>query len=124
MPGGTPACTGFACALRHWKGSRMIAVALSPKARALVKAHRDSDLPTAADRQRVAAALRARLGSTVLPLDRPIPNRLVSNVGQRRSGTALGLCVVGSVLFLARRPGTAGGPASQMPTKSAQATLA
>jgi len=102
----------------------MIAVALSPKARALVQAHRDAHRPTAADRQRVAAALRARLGSSVLPLERPIPNRLVSTVGQRRSATALGLCVVGSVLFLARRPGTAGGSGSQILNKSAQATLA
>jgi len=102
----------------------MIAVALSPKARALVQAHRDADLPTAADRQRVAAALRARLGSDVLPLERPVHNRLMSNVGQRRSATALGLCVVGSVLFLARRPSSAVSPGSQMRNKSAQSVLA
>jgi len=101
----------------------MIVVALSPKARALIQAHREAGRPTAADRQRVAAALRARVGSVALPLERPIRNRLMGNLGQRRSATALGLCVVGSVLILARRPGTAVGPATQTRNRPAQAAL-
>jgi len=102
----------------------MIVVALSPKARALIQAHREAGRPTAADRQRVAAALRARVGSVALPLERPIRGGLLSSVGQRRSATALGVCVVGSVLFLARRPSTPVGPATQLRNKSAQAVLA
>ena len=68
----------------------MIAVALSPKARALIQAHREAGRPTAADRQRVTAALRARLGSAVLPLERPIRDRWMSNIAQHRSAAALG----------------------------------
>ena len=85
----------------------MLDVALSPKARALIQAHRNEHHPTAADRERVAAALRARLGSTTLPPHTPIPSRLMS-FGHGRAATAFGLCVVGSVLFLARRPHTTG----------------
>jgi hypothetical protein len=99
----------------------MIAVALSSKARAVVRAHRDADRPTAEDRERVTAALRTRLGAAVLPLERPISNRLLGSLIQRRSATAFGLCVVGSVLFLARRPGTTLGPATQLRNKSAEA---
>lgn len=87
----------------------MIAVALSPKARALIQAHRDAP-PTAADRERVAAALRARLGATVLPLETVAPlapparSPLMSTGIQRRFAAAFGVCVVGSALFLAQRP--------------------
>jgi len=82
----------------------MIAVALSPKARALIQAHRDARRPTAEDRERVEAALRARLGATVLPLDTPAFRPLMSAGIQRRFAGAFGLCVVGSVLFLTARP--------------------
>jgi len=101
----------------------MIAVALSPKARALIQADRDALRPTAADRERVAAALRVRLGSTVLPLETPLPKRLVGN-GARRSATAFGVCVVGSMLFLSRRPATMAGPAAQIRSKPVVAMLA
>ena len=91
----------------------MIAVGLSPKARALIQEYRNAPRPTAADRQRVAAALRARLGSTVLPMP-PLHHRLMgSRRWQVRSASALGLCVIGSVLFLVRRPIAAAGPATQ-----------
>ena len=110
----------------------MIAVALSPKARALIQVHREAGRPTAADRQRVTAALRAQLGSAVLPLessallplDRPIRNGFLSSVAQRRSATALGVCVVGSALLLARRPNTSEGPTTQGRYMSAGAMLA
>jgi len=85
----------------------MIAVVLSSKARALIRADREARRPTAADRERVAAALRAQLGATVLPLDAKTSFRLLSTNIQRRFAAALGLSVVGSVLFLARRPETA-----------------
>lgn len=82
----------------------MIAVALSPQARALIRAHRDARRPTAEDRERVAAALRARLGATVLPLETLTNQRLAINGMQQWLATACGLCVVGGALFLARRP--------------------
>jgi len=84
----------------------MIAVALSPKARALIQAHRDA-LPTAADRERVAAALRVRLGEAVLPLEAPLKTPWLATGIQRGVTAACGLCIVGSALFLARRPDTA-----------------
>ena len=82
----------------------MIAVALSPKARALIRAHRDPHRPTAADRERVAAALRARLGATVLPLEASTGSRLMGIGMQRQFIAAFGLCVMSSALFLAERP--------------------
>jgi len=85
----------------------MIAAALSPKARALIQAHRDAHRPTAADRDRVAAALRERLGVAVLPLNASSQPRAGWTAWQRRSATALGVGAVASVLFFARRPGTA-----------------
>jgi hypothetical protein len=99
----------------------MIAVALSPKARALIEAHRHARRPTAADRERVTAALRARLGTRALPLEASLRNRLIT-AGQLRSATAFGVCVVGSVLFLARRPSMTSAPAAQMRSKPALAT--
>lgn len=42
---------------------------MSPKAAALLRAGRDALCPCAVDRDRVAAALRARLGEAVLPLE-------------------------------------------------------
>jgi hypothetical protein len=85
----------------------MIAVALSPKARALIRANRNARRPTAEDRERVTAALRARLGATVLPLDTPTSIPIMGTGIQRRFAAAFGLCVVGSALFLARRPAPA-----------------
>ena len=83
----------------------MLSVALSPKARAVIRAHRDCRRPTAVDRERVAAALRARLGAAVLPPDTPTSQqRLMGSGIQRLFATACGLCAVGSVLFLARAP--------------------
>ncbi|HEY3252303.1 MAG TPA: hypothetical protein VGJ91_00055 [Polyangiaceae bacterium] len=83
----------------------MIAVALSPKARALIQAHRD-ERPTAEDRERVTAALRARLGVAVLPLDAPVNPRLTINGMQRWIAATCGLCVVGTGLFLSQRSAT------------------
>src|SRR6187551_1607431 len=98
----------------------MIAEALSPQARTLIRTHRDVRRPTAADRERVTAALRAQLGTTVLPLDTPTGARLMSNGTQRRIATACGLCVVGAGLFLARRPQTALEATARTPDESVQ----
>ena len=81
----------------------MFSVALSPKARALIQAHREAPRPTAADRDRVAAALRARLGPTVMPLDPPIGQSMTSRGTWRRFAAACGLCIAGSALLLTHR---------------------
>jgi len=94
----------------------MIAVALSPKARALIQAHREARRPTAADRERVAAALRLRLGAAVLPLDAPVKPPWLT-VG--RFAAACGVCVAGTALFLAQRP--EGAQQSTPPTQSVEA---
>lgn len=73
----------------------MIAVALSPNARALIRACRDTDRPTAADQERVAAALRARLGPAVLPLDTRISTRLMGHRIRRLFVAVCGLCILG-----------------------------
>jgi hypothetical protein len=85
----------------------MFSVALSPNARALIRASREARRPTAADRERVAEALRARLGATVLPLDTPPGKPLMMSGSRRRLAAICGLCVACSVLLLARRPETA-----------------
>ena len=85
----------------------MFSVALSPKARALIRANREARRPTAADRERVAEALRARLGAAVLPLDTPPGKPLMMSGSRRRLAAICGLCVACSVLLLARRPETA-----------------
>jgi len=94
----------------------MIAVALSPKARALIQAHREARRPTAADRERVAAALRLRLGAAVLPLDAPVKPPWLT-IG--RFAAACGVCVAGTALFLAQRP--EGAHQSTTPTRSVEA---
>ncbi|HYP89088.1 MAG TPA: hypothetical protein VEQ59_13070 [Polyangiaceae bacterium] len=74
-------------------------VDLSPKASAVVAAARRSLQATEADRDRIGAALRARLGPAALP-----PEPLVSDAGAGWSfvlpGAAIGACVVAAALFL------------------------
>ena len=82
----------------------MIAVALSPKARALIRAHRSACLPTAVDRLRIEAALRAKLGSSVLPVEMPLVPASLPFGWQVRLAAALGLGLICCVLFLARQP--------------------
>lgn len=108
----------------------MFSVALSPKARAVIQADREARRPTAADRERVAAALRARLGPLVLPLDAPPSKPRIVSGARRRFAAICGVCIVGSGLLLARRPGTASQTTMQvrdtteeeLPAVSAQAT--
>jgi len=90
----------------------MLAVVLSPEARALIQADRDAHRPTAADRQRVDAALRARLGPSVLPAETPLRDLLLSIGWRVPSGAALGLCLIGGVLLLALHPAAVAGTAS------------
>jgi hypothetical protein len=100
----------------------VIAVALSPNARRWIRSHRDARGPTAEDRERVTAALRAQLGVAVLPLETPIHGRLLSAGIQRRLAAAFGLCVAGAVLFLARKPRSSQDSTAQTPGSSVQAT--
>src|SRR6478752_605494 len=75
-------------------------VDLSPKASAVVEAARRGLRPTDADRDRIEAALRARLGPSALP-----PEPLASNAGWGWSfvvpGAAIGACLIALGLFLA-----------------------
>jgi len=83
---------------------------LSPKARALVAAGRAGYSPGAGDRARVAAALRAQLGTQVLPPESLLPAqtsiRPASTALSAKSvaGLALGVCLAGGALFFALRP--------------------
>ncbi len=103
------------------KGSRMLAVALSSDARAVIRSGRTAHRPTTADRRRVDAALRARLGPTVLPVETPLRDLLLNIGWQLPSGAALGLCLIGGALFFALRPVAMGGFGSQARERSASA---
>lgn len=100
----------------------MIAVALSPKARSVIRANHDSSRPTPADRERVTAALRARLGTAVLPVETPTSSTLMGIGIQRRFAAAFGVCVVGSALFLARRPEPAAQSVARMHDQAVETT--
>lgn len=102
----------------------MVAVALSPNARALIQSGRNVHRPTTADRRRVGAALRERLGPSVLPTETPVRDLLVSMGWQLPSGTALGLCLFGGALFLALRPAEVVGSAPGQPPTAAFASSA
>lgn len=82
----------------------MILAALGPKAQATLEDARRLLRASSADRERIEAALRARLGEGALPPD-PIeafhPNP--SSWGLW-SGVAIGACVLGGTLFFALRP--------------------
>lgn len=86
----------------------MIMAALSPKARALVQDARSALRAQPADRERVEAALRARLGPSALP-----PETGVGSLVGRASwhagsgaviGAVIGVALVGGALWLALRP--------------------
>jgi len=83
---------------------------LSSKARALVATGRAGYRPSTADRERVAGALRAHLGSTALPPDSPPklespPHSPAAALGAKAVlGVVVGLGLVGGALFLGFRP--------------------
>lgn len=68
---------------------------LSPKAFALVSAGRGALRPSAADRERITAGLRARLGGAVLPLEAVAATSLASRLAWAK------LSMVGAVLGIA-----------------------
>ncbi len=77
---------------------------LDPKARALVEAGRRAFRSTAVDRERVEAALRARLGDAALPPDAGVTQVATTMSWPAVTGAAIGVCVLAGVAFYALRP--------------------
>ncbi len=77
---------------------------LDPKARALVEAGRRAFRSTAVDRERVEAALRARLGDAALPPDAGVTQVATTTSWPAVTGAAIGVCVLAGVAFYALRP--------------------
>jgi hypothetical protein len=80
--------------------------ALGPNARALVQASRKALRATPTDRERIEAALRARLGTSALPPDSGVAPISSTASWPVVAGAAVGLCVAGAAAFLALRPAT------------------
>lgn len=83
---------------------------LGPEARALLEAGRASLRPTTADRERIASALRSRLGDAALPPDAPAPSPVAAppaaagSIGwQAISAVVAGLALTGAVAVVAFR---------------------
>jgi hypothetical protein len=76
---------------------------LDPNARALVEASRRALRGTTADRDRVEAALRARLGPDALPADSGAV-QVATTSWQALAGAAIGVVVLAGVAFYALRP--------------------
>jgi hypothetical protein len=96
--------------------------ALTPKARALIQASKTALRATSADRERIEAALRVRLGSDALPLDNGVPAAPSGVVWQAVAGVATGICVVGALAVLALRP-AASAPLRKVAPPPAQSAL-
>jgi hypothetical protein len=74
---------------------------LSPKGRELIRAGRGALRPTAADRERIEAALRNKLGAEALPLASPQALRLLRTGWPFVHGAVATLCLVGGALLFA-----------------------
>jgi hypothetical protein len=77
---------------------------LSPKARALMQSGRGALRATNADRERIEALLRTRLGSDALPHEPGVAQASSRLSWQAVAGVAGGICVLGAVAFVALRP--------------------
>src|SRR5688572_3295146 len=77
---------------------------LDPNARALVEASRRALRSTEGDRERIEAALRARLGDAALPPDAGVTQVATTASWQALAGAAIGVCVLAGVAFYALRP--------------------
>lgn len=93
---------------------------LSPKARELITSGRRSLRATAADRERIESALRARLGADVLPSEAPTAPSVPRAGWSAAAKTAAAVCLAGGaiVVVLAVRPATPA-PRSALPSFSA-----
>jgi hypothetical protein len=104
---------------------------LSPKARALIERSRAGLRANAGDRERIEAALRARLGSEVLPVTEGAA-RLSSAVRWKVvAGAATGAIMLGGAVFWGLRggigapqPSAASAPQSAAPSPAAPSTPA
>ncbi len=83
---------------------------LNQDASAVVRAGRSALRATSADRERVEAALNARLGPHAFPPSTPVASSARMLALRAIAATAIGACVVGAV-FLASKPGPGGPPA-------------
>jgi hypothetical protein len=74
---------------------------LSPKAAALVHAGRTALRPSSADRDRIAGALRARLGDAALPLEAGIPTSLTAKSAWAKiAGLGAAIGIAGGAAFV------------------------
>jgi hypothetical protein len=78
---------------------------LDANARALVEASRRALRSSAQDRERIEAALRARLGDAALPPDGGLTPSHGAATWPAAVGVAVGLCVLAGAAFYALRPG-------------------
>jgi hypothetical protein len=78
--------------------------ALDPNARALIEAGRRALRSSAGDRERIEAALRARLGDAALPPGAGVTQAATTASWQVLTGAAIGVCVLAGVAFYALRP--------------------
>lgn len=94
----------------------MTMTTLDPNTHALIQAGRRALRSTAADRERIEASLRARLGADALPLDSgvaQVTRSITHSMGwHAAAGAAIGICVLAGVAFVALRP-TASDPLPQ-----------
>ena len=102
---------------------------LSPRARELVHSGRGLNRPTPADRERVEAALLARLGAAVLPPETGgTPPNGVSPVARPRwwfvSSALVGAGLIGGALFFAGRHQSGAASVAQNPATPVVATSA
>jgi hypothetical protein len=96
---------------------------LSPKGRAIIEASRRAVRPSASDRERVEAALRARLGPEALPAAAsPVPSAQPAIWGSAAKGLAA-LCLVGAAAFPLWKPSSAP-PADRRPASTPEAPAA
>lgn len=88
---------------------------LDPNARALVEAGRRALRASTADRERIEAALRARLGPSALPTDAGATQVASPVSWSALAGVAIGVCVLAGVAFVALRS-TPSAPPRQPPS--------
>lgn len=103
---------------------------LSPDGRALVASARRALRPTGGDRERVSAALRARLGAAALPVllapkaASALPMSAKPSSFILASKLLIGAGVAGGIAYLALEAGDPGAPLRHLPREALSAPLA